>query len=128
TTAANARPGEATMSPETFSIRTDERGPSVALKRSVRVAVKFSSAPARAAAGKSSIPRPSRIHRLSQSERLLPEEKPRSRVSLFITRRDATLLMKFLDPPVPRLSTLNSQLLQNSIAFSADAAFVRTKP
>src|SRR5204863_4830802 len=57
-------------------------------------------------------------------------EKPRSRVSLFITRRDAALLMKLLDPPFPysRPSPLNAEHLQNSIAFSADAAFVRTKP
>jgi hypothetical protein len=63
------------MSPETFSIRTVDFAVSVALKRSVRVAVKFSSAPASAATRRIRIPRARTIHRLSQSERLLPEGK-----------------------------------------------------
>src|SRR6202162_5071327 len=106
-TAENSLPGEATMSPETFSMLRLERGVSVALKCSVRFAVKLpSSAPARAEASISSMPRPSRIHRLSQSDALLLEARVRKRLSLFITGRDAVFLMKLLGSAVfARLTT-----------------------
>src|SRR6185295_761731 len=105
TTAEKAFPGAATMSPETFSILSVARAERVALKRSVRVTVKFSSAPARTAASISTIPRARTIQRPNQSERFLASGKSRGVMLFFITERDAVFRMKLPGSTFHRLST-----------------------